>query len=167
MMKEKSFCPYCSGPLSKKDVEGRRRHFCSRCNQPIYENPVPATCLVVMDKDRQILLVKRNVDPQKGKWCLPGGFLELDESPEQGALRELNEETGLEGRIEMLLGVRTTPSYQYHSVLMIGFSVIRFCGCPMPGDDAQEVKWASYAELPPIAFDSHRFFIDLLYNKSH
>jgi len=59
---------------------------CERCGEPIYENPVPATAVVVIDKTESLVLVKRGVDPKKGYWCLPGGFMEIGETPEQEAL---------------------------------------------------------------------------------
>jgi ADP-ribose pyrophosphatase YjhB (NUDIX family) len=128
--------------------------------RPLYENPIPATCLVVINAENQVLLVKRDVAPQKGMWCLPGGFIELGESPEEGALRELTEETGLGGRDPILLGVRATPSSQYHSVLIVGYLVRKFHGTARAGDDAADVRWYSPQELPPIAFDSHLHFIN-------
>jgi ADP-ribose pyrophosphatase YjhB (NUDIX family) len=74
-------------------------------------------------------------------------------------LRELAEETGLTGRIDRLLGVRATPSSQYHSVLMIGYQVISYQGRLTAGDDAAEVRWYTYPRLPQIAFSSHLYFI--------
>ena len=135
------------------------RLFCRACDRPIYENPVPATCLVVINANQDILLVKRSVEPKKGQWCLPGGFIELGEPPEQGALRELREETGLQADTAHLLGVRTTPSSQYHSVLMVGYFVNDFSGRARPGDDAEEAAWFPLPKSPPIAFESHRHFI--------
>jgi len=132
-----------------------------RCAGPIYENPVPATCTIVADGEKRILLVKRSVEPKKGYWCLPGGFMELDETPEQCALRELREETGLSGKIKLLLGVRANPSPMYHTVHMTGYLVNEFSGTPVAGDDADEVKWFSIHALPEIAFDSHRHFISI------
>ena len=93
-MRKKTNCPFCADHLVEKFCEGAMRPYCEQCNEPIYENPVPATCLVVVEKSGDLLLVKRRVEPKKGFWCLPGGFMELGESPEQGALRELREETG-------------------------------------------------------------------------
>ena len=109
-MREKTHCPFCGNPLTRRLTEGRRRLFCTTCNEPIYENPIPATCLVVVDARDRVLLVKRSVEPKTGYWCLPGGFLEVHETPEEGALRELLEETGLLGKITRLLGVTTTPA---------------------------------------------------------
>jgi 8-oxo-dGTP diphosphatase len=159
-MEQKTHCHFCGRPLTRKFVEGRERHYCPRCRRPIYENPVPATCMVVIDAGRQVLLVKRSVPPKLGRWCLPGGFIELGEPPEKGALRELAEETGLTGVIHALLGVCTTPSLEYHSVLMVGYLITDFQGVLKAGDDASQVRWFACDELPSIAFDSHRRFLD-------
>ncbi len=139
------------------------RLFCEKCNEPIYENPVPASCVIVAKKNTDILLVKRSVDPKKGYWCLPGGYMELGESPEQAALRELKEETGLTGQIDMLLGVTASNSDQYNSVLMIGYLTRRTGGTLTPGDDALEAAYFKPDSLPEIAFDSHKRFIRIYY----
>lgn len=156
----KKFCPFCAHRLIRKEVEGRRRLFCEACQTPLYENPLPATCLVVPNGCGQILLVKRSVEPKIGFWCLPGGFLEVGETPEEGALRELLEETGLKGEIDRLLGVVTTPSTLYRAVLMVGFLVKDSQGELLPGDDAEETRYFNLKDLPEIAFDSHKTFIE-------
>ncbi len=137
------------------------RLFCIRCRLPIYENPVPAACTVVADNHNRILLVKRRVEPRAGSWCLPGGFLELDESPEEGALRELREEAGLEAENPLLLGVLTNHSDQYQTVLVIGYLVRRFKGRLKPGDDAEALRWFNSDHLPAVAFSSHRQFLEM------
>jgi ADP-ribose pyrophosphatase YjhB (NUDIX family) len=85
--------------------------------------------------------------------------MELGEIPEKAALRELREETGLSGQIDMLLGVSSNPSQQYHTVLMIGYLVISYTGTLVAGDDADDVAYFHYNELPEIAFESHLRFI--------
>lgn len=162
-MREKTFCHYCGTRLTEKICEGSLRLFCEHCDEPIYENPIPATCLVVVDNSDRVLLVKRSVEPKKGFWCLPGGFMELGESPEKAALRELKEETGLSGRIEMLLGVSSNPSALYHTVLMVGYLIRQYNGTLMAGDDADDAVYFHYAELPEIAFESHARFIRMYY----
>ncbi len=158
-MQKKRFCHFCGRPLTEKQVDGRQRLFCDRCGMPIYENPVPATCLVTVGGKNRLLLVKRSVEPKKGSWCLPGGFMELGETPETAALRELREETGLDGEIDRLLGVAATNNAQYDTVLMVGFLVTAFSGTLTAGDDAEAVGWFTAGDLPEIAFASHRRFI--------
>jgi 8-oxo-dGTP diphosphatase len=163
MMRKKTFCPYCGTRLTEKICEGSPRLFCEQCDEPIYENPIPASCLVVVDNRNRVLLVKRSVEPKKGFWCLPGGFMELGESPEKAALRELEEETGLSGRIEMLLGVSSNPSALYHTVLMVGYLIRQYTGTLIAGDDADDAVYLHYDELPEIAFESHARFIRMYY----
>jgi 8-oxo-dGTP diphosphatase len=162
-IKNKKFCPFCGGKLKKKEIEGRERLFCKACAVPIYENPIPATCLVVSDNKDRLLLVKRNVEPQKGKWCLPGGFMELGETPEQAALRELKEETGLTGEINLLLGAMANSNPIYNTVLIIGYLVKNFTGEIQAGDDACDINFFAYEELPEIAFKSHKYFATLFF----
>ena len=155
----RTFCHFCAGRLERRQIDGRERLFCPACQRPIYENPIPAVCIVLMDADGRLLLVKRGVAPKAGMWCLPGGFIETDETPEQAALRELREETGLVGRIDTLLGVTTTPGTFYKAILVVGYRVTTASGRPRAGDDATDVAFFHPDHLPDIAFDSHRSLI--------
>jgi len=139
------------------------RRYCEACALPLYENPVPAACLVTVDNRQRILLVKRKVAPKEGFWCLPGGFMESGETPEEAGLRELHEETGLIGKIDMLLGLICHPGILYDTVLMTGFLVRQYTGNPIAGDDAAAVDWFERNRLPEIAFSSHRTFISSYY----
>ncbi len=161
--KIKKFCPFCGSKLTKKHAEGLNRLWCATCCDPVYENPVPAACAVALDKDLRLLLVKRSVPPQKGFWCLPGGFMELFETPEKTALRELEEETGLKGKIELLLGVSSNQSELYDTVLLVCYLMREFSGKAYPGDDAEDIGWFSKDDLPEIAFVSHARFIRIAF----
>ena len=162
MLPQIKYCHHCSNELVQKYCEGRTRLYCERCRQPIYENPTPATCLVVVNNQQQILLVKRSVDPKIGFWCLPGGYIELGETPEQAALRELKEETGINGQIQRLLGATTNPHDKYDKILMLGYQVSSYNGNLKAGDDASDVDWFSANHLPEIAFESHINFIKMV-----
>ncbi len=163
-MQKKLYCHFCGAGLTRKVLDERIRPFCGSCDQPIYENPIPATCVVVINDKNQTLLVKRNAPPKKGCWCLPGGFMELGETNEKAALRELKEETGLSGKIEILMGVTTNPSDQYDTALMIGYLAKEYSGALKAGDDASDAAFFSYDRLPEIAFSSHRRFIRIYYS---
>ncbi|MCW7752494.1 NUDIX domain-containing protein [Desulfobotulus sp. H1] len=158
-MPAKKFCPFCSGLLEQRTTEGRIRSCCRECGKILYENPIPAACTLVIDTENRLLLVRRAVPPKKGEWCLPGGFMELEESPEDTALRELFEETGLRGKIHKLIGVTAHPSAMYGAVLITGFLIRTFSGEPASGDDAMDLAFFPMTALPPLAFDSHERFV--------
>lgn len=158
------FCHRCACSLENRNVEGKRRLFCPNCQMPIYENPVPAACIVVTDDHDRLLLVRRRVAPKAGMWCLPGGFVECGETPEQAAVRELKEETGLTGRINTLIGVTTSPGTLYQSILLVVYLVTHVSGTMVAGDDASEVAFFEKMHLPEIAFKSHQSFIRLYYS---
>lgn len=157
-MAEKKYCPWCAGFLDRSLVEGRERQVCSDCGRVVFANPLPATAALV-EGAQGILLVKRGVEPACGTWCLPGGFMEIDESPEECCLRELAEETGLAGEIDVPLGLMREESSLYGAVLVAGFAVRAVSGTPRAGDDTQEAAFFTPEALPEIVFSSHREFL--------
>ena len=158
------FCHFCAEPLINNHIEGRMRLYCTRCRKPMYENPVPAACVVLVDDRNRLLLVKRRVAPKPGMWCLPGGFVECGETPERAALRELQEETGLTGRINTLIGVTSSPGTLYRSILLVGYLVTSFSGSATAGDDASDVNFFDKDNMPDVAFESHLSFIRVYYS---
>ncbi|MDZ4182780.1 MAG: NUDIX domain-containing protein [Candidatus Cloacimonadaceae bacterium] len=115
---------------------------------------------LVINEWGELLLVKRKFEPNAGEWALPSGYMEVHLSPEENALSELREETGLTGEIESCIGWHYGYSPLYFRTISIGFR-IRVCGGTLQaGDDAIEAKYYPVSALPPIAFSSHRKFID-------
>ncbi|MCD6193134.1 MAG: NUDIX hydrolase [Candidatus Aminicenantes bacterium] len=156
------FCPRCGQQLEWRSLEGRSRQVCPACGWIVYENPLPCAAALVRNERGEILLVKRGVEPAKGEWALPSGFMEIDETPEECCLRELEEETGLKGKILRLVGVYAQTSALYKKVLIIGYEV-EAPGEPVPGSDSQAVAFFLPERMPPVAFSSHRQLIqDLL-----
>jgi len=147
-------CPICGDSLSLKTLEDRERMACFECGWIHYENPLPSAAAFVRNPEGGILLVKRGVEPGYGLWALPSGFIEIEETPEMACLRELEEETGLKGKIVQLVGVYSQDSYMYKNVIIIGYEVDVF-GKLQPGSDSLETKYFSPQELPEIAFPSH------------
>ncbi|MEN8153910.1 MAG: thiamine phosphate synthase [Acidobacteriota bacterium] len=159
-MRELIYCQECGKKLEIVNADGRERMKCRFCNKIAYENPVPATAAVVFNKDGELLLVKRNVEPKNGEWCLPGGFTEIGETPEECCIRELREETGLEGTIEGIIASVPGVNPFYRSVIVTGYSIKDYSGVLKAGDDSDESKFFKLGEKPPVAFKSHREILD-------
>ena len=167
MKKQKRFCPLCGDKLKRISRDGRMRLYCGQCDRIQYENPVPATAAVVLSDEEQLLLVKRAMEPAKGAWCLPGGFVELEETPDEGVVRELQEETGLKGRVEQLIDVVGEDSSLYGPLIIIGYRIAPQGGTLRAGDDAAEVRYFPLADLPQVAFASHRLRIGICKSAAH
>lgn len=151
------YCPYCTHELARQNVDGRVRLVCPSCRTILYRDPKLAAAVLV-ESDGRLLLVQRGVEPQRGDWCLPAGFVEEDESPREAAIRECCEETGLEIEIGDLLDVisfddrarRKKGALVLYSAHLVG-------GRLTPGDDASDAALFAPEELPSnIAFDGHR-----------
>ncbi len=156
------FCPVCAGSLKREIVENIWRLRCQRCGEIHYENPKPSVALLVRNEREGLLLVKRNVDPGAGRWCLPGGFIEMGETVQRAALRELKEETGLEGELIRVVDAASKLNGYYGDVVVIAFEARVTGGKLKPGDDASEARYFATDQLPDIAFGSHEGFIRTL-----
>jgi 8-oxo-dGTP diphosphatase len=153
------FCPKCAAGLTARLMEGRERLVCEACGFVLYLNPRPTTCAVVVDGD-QVMLVRRAVEPRRGWWDLPGGFLEQGEHPAEGLRREVREETGLEIEILELLGFFLDAYPEPGETTLNCYYVARVSdGEPEPGSDVAEIRWFHRDALPPveqIAFRNNR-----------
>jgi ADP-ribose pyrophosphatase YjhB (NUDIX family) len=133
---------------------GALREYCADCDVLFYENPLPVVSTILV-QDRQVLLVKRKNRPYRGKWCLPSGFAESGESIVEAALRELEEETGIQGKIVQLQDVDSCVNYFYGDLLFLSFEVEQTGGFPKAGDDAAEVRFFPIKKIPTLAFPSN------------
>lgn len=114
------------------------------------------------DSGTRILLVKRKYEPFKNKWALPGGRMEIDETLDSAALRELYEETGIKKvpltRLEVFDRPDRDPRRRSISLAYYAFVDSKRIR-PKAGSDAKEVNWFDLKKLPEMAFD-HRDIID-------
>ncbi|MFH1394786.1 MAG: NUDIX hydrolase [Candidatus Omnitrophota bacterium] len=153
------FCPMCKKTLKKNFVDGLNRFRCAGCGWVDYRNPVPVAACLVANRKKELLLIKRSIAPCSGHWALPGGYIELNETPEKAGTRELFEETGLKGKPGRLVGVELQKSKIYGFVLVVGVEFATKNYKLIPGDDASDAKFISLKKLPKIPFLSHRKLI--------
>lgn len=122
-----------------------------------YPHPAVATDCVVFGFDGKkirILLIKRGVEPFKDMWAFPGGFMRIDETAEQCALRELVEETGLELAKMKQLGVFSDIHRDPRErVVSVAFYALAKSADVKGGDDAAQAQWFALDEVPHLAFD--------------
>jgi 8-oxo-dGTP diphosphatase len=153
-MRSKVFCNFCGEGLLSEVLEGRPRQVCKSCGQIYYENPLPVVSVIVANHSRELLLVKREREPFKDMWCFPIGFAETGESVEAAALRELEEEAGIEGRITQLVDVGSHKNPLYGDLLIVTFEAEKTGGQERAGDDANDCRYFPVMNLPKLAFDS-------------
>lgn len=137
-----------------------------------YEYPHPAVTtdiviFTVRDKQLKLLLIMRGGEPFKGKWALPGGFVQMDEDLETGARRELAEETGVSGvYLEQLYTYGAVDRDPRERVITVAYSAL------IPSDkivlqaatDAEAVGWFSMDDFPELAFD-HQQIVDMAHQR--
>ncbi|MCF7858077.1 MAG: NUDIX hydrolase [Candidatus Cloacimonetes bacterium] len=158
-----NYCVECGSKLELvTDQEGRVRPKCKNCGWTFYKNPIPASACVIMNDKQEIVIVKRKFAPNAGEWALPSGYVEIDQTPEECAISEMKEETGLTGEAVIQLGYHTDKSPIYEKVISFGFLMKIKGGKLLAGDDAAEACFVTFDDLPEIAFPSHIKFINIV-----
>lgn len=130
-----------------------------------YEYPRPAVttdCVIFgydVKEGLSVLLIERGIEPYKGCWAFPGGFLNMDETTEMGALRELKEETGFDVKVDFLeqLGCFSDVDRDPRGrVITIAYYALVQKGAVKGGDDAKNAQWHPIGEIPQLAFDHEK-----------
>lgn len=148
------FCTRCATSLVTREVGGRRRPACPRCGQVVFADPKVGVG-VLLARGEQVLLVRRGVQPGRGLWALPGGYLDAGEDPAAAAEREALEEAGLVVRAVGLLDLVHDASPGGASVFLTFLAQEDDpSAAPVADDDADEAVFHPVGALPTLAFTS-------------
>ncbi len=143
------YCPLCGSQLITRVLHGLDRPACPNCQFVHYAGPKVAVG-VVISRDDRIMLNRRAIDPGKGRWSFPSGYVDLGETTSSAAMREVKEETGFDVRLDGLVGVYSSPS---RPVVFIVYGGKVVGGAPVACDEVEEVDLFSSDDLPPLAFE--------------
>ncbi len=139
------FCAQCGAELTTRVESGRERPACPRCGSIVYRNPVPVAVVRLIHDSKMLLLLRRN-PPLAHYWAPPAGYVEIDESLEEGAAREVREETSLQVAVDRLVTVHSAPNA---GVVLVLFDAHRVGGeLAIADEEAVEVKWFAPSDLP-------------------
>jgi len=150
---EMNYCPRCATKLVEALRFGKPRPTCPRCDWIFFHDPKVAAA-VLIEEDGRFLLVRRAVNPQKGFWTLPAGFIDAGEDPARAAQRECFEETGLKVQVTGLLDVLASQEHHRGANIIIFYKAEIVTGNLIPGDDVDRAGFFSFHDLPPLAFTS-------------
>jgi len=160
-MKPYLFCPVCSKPLAEGIIDGRTRMFCRDCGWVHYRNPLPVAVAYTVNRNNELLVVRRAHEPAIHEWALPGGFIEEGEEPFDGCLRELMEETSLSGTIDRLIGIYHRRVEMYGSLLVVAYKVIvDDHECLSINHELSEAGFFDEHNRPKINIPLHRHIIE-------
>ena len=131
-----------------------------------YPHPAVTTDCVIFGFDGselQVLLIERGIEPFKGKWAFPGGFLNMDETAGEGAMRELKEETGLENAYIEQFNTYSEPGRDPRErvITIAHYALVRIQEVK-GGDDAAKAQWFPIDEVPQLAFDHDKILRDAM-----
>ncbi len=148
------FCPRCGSPqFLENDARSKR---CHDCHFTYYHNAAAATVAVIFNEKKELLVLRRALEPARGTLDLPGGFVDPGESITDGCLREVAEETGGQARIERFL-FSLPNTYCYSGFDVSTADAFFLCrieeGIPLTAhDDAASLQWLPLSEVRPEDF---------------
>lgn len=154
-----NYCQVCGHSMEDRVAFGKPHRVCPDCGYIHFRDPKVAA-VVFIENNEQVLLIRRAMNPERGKWALPAGYIDDGEDPREAAVREAREETGLEVTITGLLDVQQGPVELGASIIIIYAAQVT-SGQAKALDDADAILWFSaHDPLPELAFDSTRTLLD-------
>ena len=159
------YCSCCGTGMITREYSGKPRRTCPACGFIHFTDPKVGVGVLVQQEGK-ILLVRRTMKPEIGKWSIPAGYLDHGEDPEETAVRETLEETNLQVEITGLLDVYHNPPQEGGASIFILYHARLLGGRLQAGDDADDARFFTLDQLPELAFASTHAAIRLLTGRS-
>lgn len=148
-----AYCSTCGSRTQTRLIGRQELSVCASCDRIFFRNPKVVAAAVIEDAGR-VLLVRRDIEPGRGLWGLPGGFVDWDEHPEQAMVRECREEVGVDVEaVELLTVVHIRQEEE--GIVGLFYRARLVAGEPVAADEVQQVGWFGPERLPPLAFTTH------------
>lgn len=141
-----AFCQVCGSRMNPIDVDGKVRDVCSNCGNVDYKN-WKVSAGVRIDNGGKVLLVRRAIEPGKGKWHMPAGYVEIDETPIQAAEREALEETGYIVEAEKLVDCYLDTEDPRGNVIVLLYDARIIGGNPVTNAEVESIGFFSPEEI--------------------
>jgi 8-oxo-dGTP diphosphatase len=166
-MTSSHFCLNCGNPLEIRPLGGRKRQACPACGW-IYYPSLNLGAGVLIEQDEQLLLLRRSIDPFRGCWNLPAGYVEVDEPPKRAAEREALEEAGLRVRVEALVDAYFFDDDPRGNGVLLVYRCTFEDGSLCTDDESAEARFFARADLPAaLAGGGHNQAINAWRNASN
>jgi ADP-ribose pyrophosphatase YjhB (NUDIX family) len=149
-----AYCSSCGSKTELRLVAKQQLQVCPKCDRIFFRNPKVVVIALIEDAGR-VLLGRRDIEPGRGLWGLPGGYVDWDEHPEAAVVRECAEEMQVDVEPQELLDVQHIILDE-EGIVFLPYRARLIGGEAAAGDEVQEVGWFRPNGLPPLAFSSHR-----------
>jgi 8-oxo-dGTP diphosphatase len=153
------YCSHCGHLLEVRPKLGALRPVCPACGHIHFFDPKVAA-VALIEQDGKVLLVRRVMNPERGKWTIPGGFVDAGEDPRRAAVRECLEETNLQVEVTDLLDALFTSEHPRSASIILAFRARVVGGKLQAGDDADGIGFFGPSEMPELAFETTRAILE-------
>jgi ADP-ribose pyrophosphatase YjhB (NUDIX family) len=149
-----AYCPSCGSNTQTRLVAKQSLSACAQCDRIFFRNPKVVVTALIEEAGR-VLLVLRDIEPGRGLWGMPGGYVDWNEHPQDALIRECMEE--VRARVEPmdLLAVQHIVMGE-EGIVILPYRARLVAGHPSVGEEVQQVGWFAPDQLPPLAFATHR-----------
>lgn len=157
-----SYCPKCGAKYSSQALPQQTVYRCDACLFCLYNNPKPVPVAFLFNSEQNtLLLTRRKFAPEQGKWGLPGGFMEYNETPEKALKREMQEELSVDVSVGSIL-VTYNCSYansgrkeEVYSVLVLIYETTIFENQQIHvADDVSDARYFCFEDMPELGFEN-------------